>query len=102
MDILGCSDNQNCAEGTVCSDHLCQQIGLPAITDITVKTTSCTGCKTSLIEDGLQLHLEGEYAAECTTVGMDNQDLHDYSSNSVAVFHSGSPDAGLGSCNNVS
>jgi len=98
----GCSDNQNCNQTTsVCNNHLCEPIpSFPAITDITVKTSSCDGCSTSLIEDGLQLYLEGNYGAKCTTVGLDNQDLHDYSSNRIAIFHSGSPDAGLGSCNN--
>ena len=68
---------------------------------ISVKTASCEGCSSALVEAGLQLELAGRYGAHCTTASLDNRDLRDYTSNHEAVFHSGSPDAGLGSCNNV-
>ena len=46
--------------------------------------------------------LTGIYGAECTTAGLDNGELIDYITNHQAVFNSGSPDDGLGDCNNVS
>ena len=46
--------------------------------------------------------LTGIYGAECTTGSLDNEELIDYITNHQAVFNSGSPDDGLGDCNNVS
>ena len=68
---------------------------------ITLHTDSCPDCDQGLVEQGLQLHLVGKYGAECSTSGLDNEHLHDYVQHHHAVFHSGSPDAGLGECNNV-
>ena len=94
----------NCPQGELCLAHICRpHMDFPAITDITVKTASCDGCNhTSLVEDGLQLHLSGIYGAECSTASLDNAELMDYVTNHQAVFNSGSPDDGLGDCNNVS
>ena len=92
----------NCPSHHVCNHHVCTpDPQFPAITMISVKTASCEGCSSGLVEAGLQLELAGQYGAHCTTASLDNADLRDYTSNHEAVFHSGSPDAGLGSCNNV-
>ena len=68
---------------------------------ITIKTVTCQGCNYTLIEAGVQLNLVGKYGAACNTASLDNQELHDYSTNCTTIFHSGSPDAGLGNFNNV-
>jgi len=98
----GCSDNMNCPTGEICLAHICRpHMDFPAITDIIVKTASCHGCNhTSRVEEGLQVTLTGIYGAECTTAGLDNEELIDYITNHQAVFNSGSPDDGLGECNN--
>ena len=69
---------------------------------ISINTVACEGCNhTSPVEQGVKLHLVGNYGAECITESLDNEALHDYKHDHLAVFHSGSPDAGLGECNNV-
>ena len=87
-------------------NHRCQGNGIPSITTITVSTSSCAGCSSGPVEQGLQLDLVGRFGAECSTNGLDNSDVQDYGSNSVAQFNStflgGNDDHGLGHCNNVS
>ena len=74
-----------------------------AITSITVRTSSCSGCSSGLVEEGLQVHLVGKNGPECSTGQLDNSDLFDY--DSIAKFSStilgGTDDHGLGGCNNV-
>ena len=87
-------------------NHRCQGNGIPSITTVTVSTSSCAGCSSGPVEQGLQLDLVGRFGAECSTNGLDNSDVQDYGSNSVAQFNStflgGNDDHGLGHCNNVS
>jgi len=101
----GCSDNQNCWEGTTCNgNHFCEAVVLNAITTITARTSSCSECSSGMAEEGLQVHLICKYGPECTTGQLDNSDLHDYGSMNVAMFNStilgGTDDHGLGGCNN--
>ena len=76
-----------------------------AITTITVRTSSCSGCSSGLVEEGLQVHLIGKNGQECSTGQLDNSDLYDYDSMNVAQFNStilgGTDDHGLEGCNNV-
>ena len=88
-------------------DHRCQGNGVPAITTISVSTSSCASCSSGSVEEGLQLDLVGKFdTIKCSTNGLDNSDQHDYGSNYVAQFNStflgGNDDHGLGHCNNVS
>ena len=88
-------------------DHRCKPgPGTPSITTITVSTSSCAGCSSGKVEEGLQLSLVGKFSSSCSTAGLDNSDQHDYGSNYVAQFNStflgGTDDHGLGECNNVS
>jgi len=101
----GCSDDVYCWEGTTCNgNHSCEAVVLNAITTITARTSSCSGCSSGMAEEGLQVHLIGKYGPECTTGQLDNSDLHDYGSMNVAMFNStilgGTDDHGLGGCNN--
>jgi len=106
--VEGCSDNQNCPdEAPVCDgEHRCRPMPRQnSITTITVSTTSCAGCQSGQVEEGLQLSLVGKFSSvSCTTTGLDNSDKHDYGSNYVAMFNStflgGTDDHGLGECNN--
>ena len=54
------------------------------ITSITVRTSSCSGCSSGMVEEGLQVHLIGENGQECSTGQLDTF------SSSI-----------LGGCNNV-
>lgn len=102
----GCSDDQNCEGEQVCDgEHRCKPPpGVPAITTITVSTSSCAGCTSGSVEEGLQLSLVGKFSRSCSTAGLDNSDQHDYGSNYVAQFNStflgGTDDHGLAECNN--
>merc|ERR1712241_787071 len=103
----GCSDDQNCPDSApMCNgDHRCQGNGVPAITTISVSTSSCASCSSGSVEEGLQLDLVGKFdTITCSTNGLDNSDQHDYGSNYVAQFNStflgGNDDHGLGHCNN--
>ena len=73
------------------------------ITTITVRTSSCSGCSSGMVEEGLQVHLIGNNGQECSTGLLDNSDLYDY--DLIATFSStilgGTDDHGLGGCNNV-
>ena len=88
-------------------NHRCQDNGIPAITTISISTSSCASCSSGNVEEGLQLDLVGKFSSvQCSTNGLDNSDQHDYGSNYVAQFNStflgGNDDHGLGHCNNVS
>ena len=87
-------------------NHRCQATCGCQLTTVTVSTSSCAGCSSGPVEQGLQLDLVGRWGAKCSTNGLDNSELQDYSSNSVAQFNStilgGNDDHGLGHCNNVS
>ena len=83
--------------------------GEPSITTITLKTSSCSGCSSGNVEQGLMLHLEGRGSGQCDTDSLDNMDKHDYGAGSTAQFDStflndppSNDDHGLGQCNNVS
>ena len=106
--LLGCADNVNCDGDQVCdASHQCGDAPtLAALESVTVRTSSCSGCSSGNVEEGLKLHLLGRYGPECTTDNLDNSDRHDYGSNAVAMFNAtlmgGNDDHGLGGCNNVS
>ena len=105
--VLGCSDNQNCETAYCDNNHMCNlPPTIASVTTITVKTSSCSGCSSGQVEEGLQLHLLGRYGVDCSTNGLDNVDRHDYGANNVAQFNAtllgGTDDHGLGGCNNVS
>ena len=105
--VLGCSDDINCPGDQVCDGyHLCQDLGTPRLSKITVKTETCEDCAYAKIEDGLVLHFVGKFGQlYCSTDGLDNEEHHDYTDGAVTVFD-GSPtggnDDGLGDCFNVS
>ena len=74
-----------------------------AITTITVRTSSCSGCSSGMVEEGLQVHLIGKNGQECSTGHLDNSELYDY--DSIAKFTSTilrrTDNQGLGECDNV-
>jgi len=102
----GCADNVNCNGDLICdASHQCNEAPtLAALESVTVRTSSCSGCSTGNVEEGLKLHLLGRYGPECTTDNLDNSDRHDYGSSHVAMFNAtlmgGTDDHGLGECNN--
>ena len=57
----------------------------------------------SLVEEGLQVHLIGKNGQECSTGHLDNSELYDY--DSIAKFTSTilrrTDNQGLGECDNV-
>ena len=65
--LQGCSDNYNCESGWCDGNHMCGSMDQPAVATITVKTSSCSGCSSGNVEEGLMLHLKGRGSAECTT-----------------------------------
>merc|ERR1711892_455488 len=102
----GCSDDINCEGNQGCDgDHQCQDLGIPSLTKVTVKTAMCDGCAYAKTEDGLKLHLVGKFGQlSCTTEGLDNEERHDYTDDTVAVFDGkpvGGNDDGLGNCANA-
>jgi len=107
----GCADDANCPhsddENFVCVNHLCQAIGVNGITNITIKTKTCSQCEGSgnplgVVEGGVQLHLIGLYSTECYSNGLDNLEKVDYD-NGFNSFFDGAPDNdgdddGMGEC----
>ena len=81
----------------VCADHECiDDLGVPFVTTITVKTKSCPGCSTGNVEQGLKVQLTGLLGlAECETDNLDNPEHKDYASGATAIFDD---KAGLGAC----
>jgi len=106
--LPGCSDDQNCPdEASICGgDHRCHpEPGSSVLTRIVVKTSSCTGCSNSNVEEGLQLDLVGKFGSKhCSTNALDNRDRVDYSSGNEASFNGtylgGTDSHGLGQCDN--
>ena len=65
--LQGCSDDYNCESGKCDGNHMCTGNGQPIVTTITVKTSSCSGCSSGNVEEGLMLNLKGRGSPECTT-----------------------------------
>lgn len=95
--LNGCSENINCGEGMVCANHVCNEdLGIPYVTTITVKTKSCSGCSSGNVEQGLKVQLTGLLGmAECETDNLDNPEHKDYANEATAIFDD---KAGLGGC----
>ena len=88
----------------------CDTIGVNGVSNITVRTETCSQCAGSgnplgYVEGGLSLHLLGDYDTSCQSNGLDNLEKVDYD-NGMVTFFDGSPeddgdDDGLGGCKNA-
>ena len=64
-------------------------MGKQIVTNITVKTMSCSGCSAGPVEQGLQVQLVGLMElANCTSDNLDNPEKQDYSTSATASFDS--------------
>jgi len=110
----GCADDANCLQKdpnkpVVCKDnHRCQEIGVPGVVNITVRTRTCSGCAGSsdpqdTVEGGVAVFLIGDFGTECRSNGLDNLEKVDYDDYGMIAFFDGAPDDdgdddGMGGC----
>ena len=69
----------------------CDTIGVNGVSNITVRTETCSQCAGSsnplgYVEGGLSLHLLGDYDTSCQSNGLDNLEKVDYDNGMVTFF----------------